>query len=70
MSETTCVSIVPKAKRIQLRQILANEETGAVRWRERRRLFVSEFYFTGPTREVMRAHSYISHWLATGRAPR
>ena len=69
MGDTTCVSLVPKAKRARLRQLLASQETAPVRWRERKRWTVSEFYFTGPTREVMRTHGYISHWLATGKLP-
>ena len=69
MADTTCVSLVPKAKRARLRQLLASEDTAPIRWRERKRWTVSEFYFTGPTREVMRTHSYISHWLATGKLP-
>ena len=69
MAETTCVSLVPKAKRARLRQLLASEQATPVRWRERKRWTVSEFYLTGPTREVMQTHRNISHWLATGKLP-
>lgn len=69
MGDATCMSLVPKEKRLQLRRMLAADDAPAVKWRERKRLFVSEFYFTGPTRDVMRTHSYVSHWLATGKIP-
>jgi hypothetical protein len=64
VSEITCVSFVPKAKRGKLRHVLMTSETGDLKWRERKQLFGSEFYFSGPRRTVMRTHAYITWWLA------
>ena len=64
MSEITAVSFVPKAKRGRLRHVLATGDTGDLRWRERKRLSGSEFYFSGPATLVMKTHTYISRWLA------
>jgi hypothetical protein len=65
MSEITAVSFVPKTRRAKLRHVLATGDTGELRWRERRRLTGSEFYFSGPRTLVMRTHAYITWWLAT-----
>ena len=67
MSEITAVSFVPKSKRARLRHVLTTGDTGDLRWRERKRLSGSEFYFSGPASLVMKTHNYISHWLATPR---
>lgn len=64
MSEITCVSFVPKDKRAKLRHVLMTGDTGDLRWRERRRLFGSEFYFTGPSGLVRKTHEFITWWLA------
>ena len=64
MSEVTYVSFVPKAKRAKLRSVLESEDTGQVRWREKKKLFGSEFHFSGPTELVRRTHAYITQWLA------
>jgi hypothetical protein len=62
--DITCVSFVPKAQRGKLRHVLMTEDTGELRWKERKTLFGSEFYFSGPSRLVMRTHAYVSYWLA------
>ncbi|CAN7428233.1 hypothetical protein LJR225_002782 [Phenylobacterium sp. LjRoot225] len=64
MTEVTYVSYVPKGKRAKLRQVLESEDTGSVRWSEKKKLFGSEFYFSGPTQLVRRTHAYITAWLA------
>lgn len=64
VSEVTYVSFVPRAKRARLRQVLESEDTGAVSWTEKKMLFGSEFYFSGPAALVRKTHSYITQWLA------
>lgn len=64
MSEVTYVSFVPKRKRAKLRSVLQSEDTGEIRWREKKTLFGSEFYFSGPTDLVRRTHAFITRWLA------
>lgn len=65
MTEVTYVSYVPKGKRAKLRDVLQSEDTGSIQWREKKKLFGSEFYFSGPTELVRRTHAYITQWLAT-----
>jgi hypothetical protein len=64
VSEATYVSFVPKAKRGKLRRVLETEDTGAVSWTEKKLLFGSEFYFSGPAELVRKTHAYITAWLA------
>lgn len=64
VSEVTYVSFVPRSKRAKLRQILESEDTGPVTWTEKKMLFGSEFYFSGPAALVRRTHAYITQWLA------
>ena len=64
MVEITAVAFVPKAKRGKLRHVLMTGETGDLRWRERKRLFGSEFYFEGPPSLVMKTHAYVTSWIA------
>jgi hypothetical protein len=66
VSEITCVSFVPKAKRGKLRHVLMTGETGDLRWRERKKFFGSEFYFSGPPGLVRKTHVYVTRWLAGG----
>jgi hypothetical protein len=66
MSDVTYVSFVPKAKRDKLRDTLESEDTGALRWSEKRTFSGSEFYFSGPASLVRRTHSYVAEWLANG----
>ena len=67
MSDVTYVSFVPRSKRAKLRGVLESEDTGALNWTEKRRLFGSEFYFSGPSGLVRKTHSYITAWLASDR---
>lgn len=63
MSEATYVAFVPSSKSGKLRAILQSEDTGAISWRERRILFGSEFYFSGPPGLARTTHAYVTHWL-------
>ena len=63
MSDATYVAFVPSSKRGKLRAILQSEDTGQISWRERRILFGSEFYFSGPSRLARATHAYISEWV-------
>lgn len=64
MSEFTCVSFVPKRKTAKLRHVLMTGDTGELRWRERKKLFGSEFYFSGPANLVRKTHTFVTEWLA------
>lgn len=66
MVEATFMAFVPKKKSDVLRQTLTTEDTGDLRWRERRTLSGSEFYFTGPSELARKAHVYVAHWLIWG----
>lgn len=66
MSEATYVSFVPKARRDKLRLVLQTEDTGPVRWREKKMRSGSEFFFSGPSQLVRKTHAYITQWLAEG----
>jgi hypothetical protein len=61
--EMTCVCFVPRAKRDKLRRVLQSSDTGPIEWREKKDLFGSEFYFSGPARVVRATQSYIAAWL-------
>ena len=63
MTDATYVAFVPKAKRAKLRAALTEEDTGQITWRERKGMFGSEFYFTGPAALVRKTHAYVSEWL-------
>ncbi len=63
MTDATYVAFVPAAKRSKLRHILQSEDTGPISWRERRTLFGSEFYFSGPRTLVRATHAYVTRWL-------
>ena len=64
MSEATYVSFVPSSKRAKLREVLQSEDTGPIAWRERKTLFGSEFYFSGPSGLARRTHAFVTQWLA------
>lgn len=66
MSEATYVAFVPRKKSEKLRATLSSEDTGALRWRERKMFSGSEFYFTGPPLLARRTHDYVTYWLALG----
>lgn len=57
MVETTYVLFVPSAKRGRLRSALSASVGEGLNWRERRRLFGSEFYFSGPAAVAREAHA-------------
>ncbi|RAK59851.1 hypothetical protein DJ021_08550 [Phenylobacterium hankyongense] len=67
MTDVTYVSFVPRSRRGQLRSALAAEDTGPISWVEKRRMFGSEFHFSGPSRLVRKTHAYITEWLASDR---
>ena len=66
MTEATYVSFVPKTKSDKLRQTLTAEDTGELRWRERKTFSGSEFYFTGPAELARKTHGYVTQWLILG----
>lgn len=66
MTEATYVSFVPKRMSDKLRKTLTDEDTGPIKWRERRTMSGSEFYFTGPPALARKTHIYVTHWLAFG----
>jgi hypothetical protein len=66
MNEATFVSFVPKSLSDRLRQTLTTEDTGALRWRERRTFSGSEFYFTGPPDLARRTQTYVTQWITFG----
>ena len=66
MTEATYVAFVPKAKSAALRRTLTTEDTGSLRWRERKTFSGSEFYFTGPAELARKAHIYVTEWIASG----
>ncbi|PZQ64812.1 MAG: hypothetical protein DI570_04095 [Phenylobacterium zucineum] len=63
MPEATYVAFVPNGMSNKLRNVLQTEDTGAITWRERRVLFGSEFYFSGPPKLARAAHAYVSQWV-------
>lgn len=64
MPEATYVAFVSKAKRAKLRTMLQTEDMGELSWREKKRLFGSEFYFSGPPTLARQAHAYVTKWLS------
>ena len=64
MPEATYVAFVSKAQRSKLRNFLQSEDMGdQLSWREKKRLFGSEFYFSGPPTLARQAHAYVIKWL-------
>ena len=63
MHDATYVAFVPAAKSSKLRSVLQAEDTGAITWRERKVMFGSEFYFSGPPKLARAAHAYVSQWV-------
>ena len=63
MTEATYVAFVPSGKCAQLRSVLQSEDTGAITWRERKTMFGSEFYFSGPPKLARATHAYVSEWV-------
>ncbi|MFC3070909.1 hypothetical protein [Phenylobacterium soli] len=65
MPEATYVAFVSKRQRAKLRTVLQTEDMGELTWREKKRLFGSEFYFSGPPTLARQAHAYVTKWLST-----
>ena len=63
MSDATYVAFVPSGMSAKLRTVLETEDTGAITWRERKLMFGSEFYFSGPSKLARAAHAYVSQWV-------
>jgi hypothetical protein len=63
MTDATYVSFVPASRRAKLRAVLEAEDTGPIVWRERKSLFRSEFYFSGPPALVRKTHAFVTAWL-------
>lgn len=64
--DATYVAFVPSKKRDRLREMLQTEDTGELVWRERRSLFGSEFYFSGPPALARRAQAFVAQWVING----
>lgn len=69
MTEATYVLFAHQALRARLRDHLNTQGYQEVRWRERRRLFGSEFFLTGPSREAREAHHTATVWLYRTAGP-
>ncbi|ODT87964.1 hypothetical protein [Phenylobacterium sp. SCN 70-31] len=65
MSDATYVAFVPAGMSAKLRSVLQAEDTGQLSWRERKLLFGSEFYFSGPPKLARATHAYISEWVVS-----
>ena len=63
MPEATYVAFVPNGMCAKLRSVLQSEDTGAITWRERKTMFGSEFYFSGPPKRARATHAYVSQWV-------
>jgi hypothetical protein len=70
MPELTYVSLVPKESTGKLRQVLSEEDTGALVWREVRAGWGSEFYFTGPAELARCTHEFVTLWVANQKLAR
>ena len=63
--DATYVAFVSKAQRGKLRTLLQSEDMGTeLSWREKKRLFGSEFYFSGPPTLARQAHAFVTKWLS------
>ena len=63
MVDATYVAFVPTGMTAKLRSVLQSEDTGQITWRERKVMFGSEFYFSGPPKLARAAHAYVSQWV-------
>ena len=66
MNEATFVAFVPKSLSDKLRETLTVEDTGPLRWRERKTFSGSEFYFTGPPELARKTQVYVTQWITFG----
>lgn len=69
MIEATFVLFARKAQLGRLRAFLKSHAMETVSWKERRRLFGSEFYVSGPAAEARRAHEAAQRDLMRFEAP-
>jgi hypothetical protein len=70
MADLTYVSLVPKDSSAKLRQVLSEEDTGPLAWREVRERWGSEFHFTGPSDLVRTTHEFVTLWVANEKLAR
>ena len=63
MVEATYVLFVSKRLRGRVRTGLASEPQADIRWRERKTLRGSEFYFSGPAAQARQAHACAAGWI-------
>jgi hypothetical protein len=63
MVEATYVLYVPRSQRVRVRTALAGRVGDAVTLRERKTLFGSEFYFSGPAGLARESHTSAMRWL-------
>jgi hypothetical protein len=63
MAEATFVLYAPRSRRAGLRATLGAVGADRVTWRERKMLFGSEFYLTGPSAAARRVHAAATDWL-------
>jgi len=70
MDHITYVSLVPKECSGRLRQVLQQEDTGDLGWREVRAGWGSEFHFTGPRSLVRSTHEFVTLWVANEKLAR
>lgn len=69
MIEATYVLFARKAQLGRMRAFLKGFASDTVRWKERRRLFGSEFYVTGPAGAARQAHEAAARDLMRFEAP-
>lgn len=69
MIEATFVVYAPKAQLAKVRGLVGSQSPEAVTWRERRTLFGSEFYVTGPATLAREAHELAARLLSWSHLP-
>jgi hypothetical protein len=69
MVEATFVVYAPKAQLAKVRGLVRSQTPEAVTWRERRTLFGSEFYVTGPSSLAREAHEAAARLLSWADRP-
>jgi hypothetical protein len=63
MPDATFVAYVPRTLRERLRSALLGEDTGALKWEEKKVYGGSDFYISGPPALARKAHFYVQEWL-------
>jgi hypothetical protein len=64
MMQATYILYASKAQLVRLRAHVREHPDGEVSWRERRKLFGSEFHVSGPSRLAREAHERAATWLS------